>query len=141
MIGPLHWAAHKENVEVALFLIENGADVLKTDGEGRTPLSMASPELADKMIGERLSMCVISIVASSFAAAAQKLHPELSLPNISAGVSQTAEEKAMAACCSGNVPALQALVQAGVSVNHTSGNTSSTLLHMAAYCGQVGVSV
>ena len=51
-IGPLHWAAHKEHVEIALFLIENGADLLKLDGEGRTPLSMASPELADKMIGE-----------------------------------------------------------------------------------------
>ena len=52
-IGPLHWAAHKEHVEIAMFLIENGADVLKEDGEGRNPLSMASPELADKMIGEK----------------------------------------------------------------------------------------
>lgn len=52
-IGPLHWAAHKEHVEIALFLIENGADLLKEDKEGRTPLSMASPELADKMIGEK----------------------------------------------------------------------------------------
>ena len=52
-IGPLHWAAHKEHVEIALLLIENGADLLKEDGEGRTPLSMASPELADKMIGEQ----------------------------------------------------------------------------------------
>ena len=50
-IGPLHWAAHKEHVEIALFLIESGADLLKVDGEGRTPLSMASPELAEKMIG------------------------------------------------------------------------------------------
>ena len=43
----------------------------------------------------------------------------------------------MAACCGGNIPAFQALIQAGVSVNYTSGNTNSTLLHMAAYCGQV----
>ena len=50
-IAPLHWAAHKEHVEIALFLIESGADLLKVDGEGRTPLSMASPELAEKMIG------------------------------------------------------------------------------------------
>lgn len=50
-IGPLHWAAHKEHIEIALFLIESGADLLKVDGEGRTPLSMASPELAEKMIG------------------------------------------------------------------------------------------
>ena len=75
-----------------------------------------------------------------FAAAAQKLHPELSLPNVSS-VSQSAEEKAMAACCGGNIQALQALIQAGVSVNHTSGNTNSNLLHMAAYCGQVRVSL
>ena len=60
-IGPLHWAAHKEHVEIALFLIESGADLLKVDGEGRTPLSMASPELADKMIGT----FVIVILSSS----------------------------------------------------------------------------
>ena len=53
-IGPLHWAAHKEHVELALFLLENGADLLKEDGEGRTPLSMASPEMADRMIGREL---------------------------------------------------------------------------------------
>ena len=73
---------------------------------------------------------------SQYIASAQKLHPELSLPNVSS-VSLSAEEKAMAACCGGNIPALQALLQAGVSINHTSGNTSSNLLHMAAYCGQV----
>ena len=60
-IGPLHWAAHKEHVEIALFLIESGADLLKVDGEGRTPLSMASPELAEKMIGT----FVIGILSSS----------------------------------------------------------------------------
>lgn len=52
-IGPLHWAAHKEYSEVALFLIEHGGDVLLKDGEGRTPLSMASLVLAEKMIGQR----------------------------------------------------------------------------------------
>ncbi len=51
-IGPLHWAAHKESGEIAMFLIESGADVLQQDKEGRTPLSMASPELAAKMMGE-----------------------------------------------------------------------------------------
>jgi len=50
--GPLHWAAHKENVSVALFLVENGANVLQGDRNGTTPLSMASPELATKMIGQ-----------------------------------------------------------------------------------------
>ena len=78
-----------------------------------------------------------SFLTFSPPAAAQKLHPDLSLPNVSS-VSLSAEEKAMAACCGGNIPALQALLQAGVSINHTSGNTSSNLLHMAAYCGQVG---
>ena len=53
-IGPLHWAAHKEHEEIALFLIENGSDVMLQDKEGRTPLSMASPELATKMIGKVL---------------------------------------------------------------------------------------
>ena len=47
-------------------------------------------------------------------------------------------EKAVTACCGGNVPALKALIQAGVSVNHVTSNSSATLLHMAAYCGQVG---
>ena len=55
-IGPLHWAAHKEYSEVALFLIEHGGDVLLKDGEGRTPLSMASLVLAEKMIGQGLNM-------------------------------------------------------------------------------------
>ena len=50
-IGPLHWAAHKELVDIAVLLVENGADILLKDGEGRTPLSMASPALAEKMIG------------------------------------------------------------------------------------------
>ena len=74
---------------------------------------------------------------SFLVASAQKLHPDLSVPNASTSVSLSAEEKAMAACCGGNIPALQALLQAGVSINHTSGNTNSNLLHMAAYCGQV----
>jgi len=54
-IGPLHWAAHKEYSEVALFLIEHGGDPLLKDGEGRTPLSMASLVLAEKMIGQGLN--------------------------------------------------------------------------------------
>ena len=51
-ISPLHWAAHKENDEMALFLIQHGADVLLTDNEERTPISMASPALAEQMIGK-----------------------------------------------------------------------------------------
>ena len=50
-IGPLHWAAHKELVDIAVLLIENEGDILLKDNEGRTPLSMASPALAEKMIG------------------------------------------------------------------------------------------
>jgi len=52
-ISPLHWAAHKENDKIALFLIQNGADILLADNEGRTPISMASPALAEQMIGNR----------------------------------------------------------------------------------------
>ncbi len=49
----------------------------------------------------------------------------------------SAHDKAVAACCSGNVPALQVLLAtAGISVDYA-GNNGSTLLHMAAYCGQV----
>ena len=50
-IAPLHWAAHKEYTDIALLLIEFGADIFLKDQEGRTPLSMASPELATKMLG------------------------------------------------------------------------------------------
>ena len=50
-ISPLHWAAHKENDKMALYLIDNGADIMLADKEGRTPISMASPALAEQMIG------------------------------------------------------------------------------------------
>lgn len=50
-ITPLHWAAHKEHAGICQFLIEHGADVLRKDREGRTPLSMASPDLAFHMMG------------------------------------------------------------------------------------------
>ncbi len=51
-ITPLHWAAYKEMEDIALFLIERGGDVSIKDKVGRTPLSMAAPELAVKMRGE-----------------------------------------------------------------------------------------
>ena len=50
-ITPLHWAAHKEHAGICEFLIEHSADILCKDREGRTPLSMASPDLAARMIG------------------------------------------------------------------------------------------
>lgn len=50
-IAPLHWAAHKEFTEIALLLIEYGADVQLRDKEGRTAIGLASPELAAKMLG------------------------------------------------------------------------------------------
>ena len=50
-ITALHWAAHKEMGEVALYLIESGGDVMAKDRMGRTPLSMATAELATKMKG------------------------------------------------------------------------------------------
>ena len=143
-IGPLHWAAHKEHEEIAMFLIENGADVLLKDKEERTPLSMASPELAQKMTGECIAMAALlaGVCCSpphplTPAVAAQRLNPALSVAPAS-DAHMSASEKATAACCCGNVPALQALLQSGVSLNHCSGATESTLLHMAAYCGQVG---
>ena len=52
LLAPLHWAAHKEHTEIALVLIENGADIQLKDKEGRTPVSMASPELTARMLGE-----------------------------------------------------------------------------------------
>lgn len=51
-ISPLHWAAHKENDKMAMFLIQHGANILLADNEGRTPISMASPVLAEQMIGK-----------------------------------------------------------------------------------------
>ena len=50
----------------------------------------------------------------------------------------TTLSKAMAACCGGNVTALRALLLAGVNANQICDpKNNSTLLHMAAYCGQV----
>ena len=51
LLTPLHWAAHKEHTEIALLLIENGADIHLKDKEGRTPVSMAAPELTARMLG------------------------------------------------------------------------------------------
>ena len=51
----------------------------------------------------------------------------------------TTEEKAVSACCSGNKQALQSLLQAGLNANLTKDGTSTTLLHLGAYCGQVSV--
>lgn len=48
-LAPLHWAAHKEREDIALLLIEHGANILLKDKEDRTPLSMAAPDLAAKM--------------------------------------------------------------------------------------------
>ena len=50
----------------------------------------------------------------------------------------SAADKAVAACCGGNVQALTVLLESGISVDHITGESQSTLLHMAAYCGQVG---
>ena len=48
-LAPLHWAAYKERQDIALLLIEHGADILLKDTEERTPLSLAGPDLAAKM--------------------------------------------------------------------------------------------
>lgn len=122
-IAPLHWAAHKEREDIALLLIKHGADILLKDKEGRTPLSMAAPNLAAKMT--KAACCA---------------NPSLCLPSLSSSSPcMSAHEKAMAACCSGNVQALQALHQSGVCVNYQCKQSSSSLLHMAAYCGQLSV--
>ena len=59
LIAPLHWAAHKENVDIALLLIEYGGDIQLKDKEGRTPLTLASPDLSAKMIGKENTGCLI----------------------------------------------------------------------------------
>ena len=41
------------------------------------------------------------------------------------------------ACCNGNVEELEKLLKAGFPVDHASGKHNSTLLHKAAYHGQV----
>ena len=49
---PLHWASFSEIEELAIFLIEIGGDVTMVDRDGRTPFSMASTKLQNKMKGE-----------------------------------------------------------------------------------------
>ena len=49
-----------------------------------------------------------------------------------------AKEKALAACCGGNLQALDSLLKnKEILINMVSGKTKGSLLHMAAYCGQV----
>ncbi len=85
-------------------------------------------------------VCHVSLAHTSLPAAAQRVNPDLSLPEATPP-SMSASDKAVAACCGGNVQALQVLLQAGISVNYASSSTGSTLVHMAAYCGQVGVAM
>ena len=54
-ITALHWAAFNEIEELAVFLIQNGANVAAMDMKGRTPLTMASTHLQNKMKGEKIS--------------------------------------------------------------------------------------
>ena len=71
---------------------------------------------------------------------AKHRNPQLELPPPTKEMTMSAVEKAMAAVCGGNVSALLALLQSGISVNHVcEQRTNSTMLHMAAYCGQVGL--
>lgn len=79
-ISPLHWAAHKENDKMALFLIQNGADALLTDNEGRTPLSLASPALAERMISKHIT--ITSCLLPMLTAAVKSLHPEVDLTSV-----------------------------------------------------------
>ena len=136
-IGPLHWAAHKELTEIALLLIQFKADIQLKDKEGRTPLSMASPELVSKMLGWLLLASTSLILYLNLIEAAKQVHPDLSISQPPSEAPLTAEQKAMIACSGGNIQALQNLLHAGVDVNYASGTSDSTLLHMAAYCGQV----
>ena len=45
--------------------------------------------------------------------------------------------QAASACCDGNVEELEKVLKAGFPVDHASGKHNSTLLHKAAYHGQV----
>ncbi len=49
----------------------------------------------------------------------------------------TPEQKAVDACCRGDVQALWTLLHTVVDINHASGDTHASLAHMAAYYGQV----
>lgn len=59
-LAPLHWAAHKEREDIALLLIEHGANILLKDKEDRTPLSMAAPDLAAKMTSIYIAIIISS---------------------------------------------------------------------------------
>lgn len=136
-IAPLHWAAHKEHCDIALLLIEFGADIQLKDKEGRTPLSLAAPGLASKMLGMYFVPPNIFDVLLLITAYAKQRDPRLAVTSLHAQPTISSEEKAVTACCSGNVQALQSLLNAGVDVNYSNEGTTWTLLHMGSYCGQV----
>lgn len=46
----LHWACMLNDLEEVKYLVENGADVNKTDNDGKTPLLMALREYTDNII-------------------------------------------------------------------------------------------
>ena len=47
--APLHWALVHGKIEIALVLVEQGASVEVEDGEGKTPLDLASEEHRDEI--------------------------------------------------------------------------------------------
>lgn len=138
-IAPLHWAAHKEFTDIALLLIEHGADIRLRDKEGRTPLGLASPELASRMLGMWACIMRGRIFLSFFVEVTKRRNPNFVIDPLQTEPVISAEEKAVRACCEGNIQALQALLQAGMNANFANDDSNATLLHMGAYCGQVHV--
>ena len=89
-------------------------------------------------VRERERERVLSCIFPSLSPDAAQRHTPSLIDSLSVTpTAMTAEQKAMEACCSGDIHALCTLLQAGVDVNYTSPDTSVSLFHMAANYGQV----